>query len=276
MGSTTDYKELMSRFVGKFIGSVLGFAMAGPLGAVVGLILGHLHDVQRAPPKKRYASQDDNDFFQGFSINSYQRSIFSIGVIVLGAKLAKIDGPVTREEILAFRQAFRTSESQLDEVGRIFNNARSTADGYEPYAARLAQVFTEQPGLLEEILLGLFMIARADSSRLARSEILFLRRVCVLFGFTEEDFTRIATRAGVYMTSATPAPKKDTAYDVLGLPTTASEDVIKRTYRALVRKHHPDKLLAAGLPASRVSEATEHVKKINAAYSEICKMRGIK
>ena len=97
-----------------------------------------------------------------------------------------------------------------------------------------------------------------------------------MFALDESDFTRIASRAGVYMTSATPAPKHNTAYDVLGLPTTATEDVIKRTYRALVRRHHPDKLLAAGLPIARVNEATEKIKLINAAYSEICKARGIR
>ncbi|MGE4351881.1 MAG: DnaJ domain-containing protein, partial [Bdellovibrionales bacterium] len=71
-------------------------------------------------------------------------------------------------------------------------------------------------------------------------------------------------------------PKKDSAYDVLGLPTTATEEVIKKSYRSLLRKYHPDKLIAAGLPASRIAEATEKVKSINAAYAEICKTRNIK
>lgn len=137
-------------------------------------------------------------------------------------------------------------------------------------------MFGRQSPILEEVLAGLFYIAVADSVRLTRAEILYLRRVSVIFGFTEADFLRIAARIGITMTSAAPVPKRDTAYDILGLPTTATDDVIKRTYRALVRKHHPDKLVAAGLPAERVAEATEKIKTINAAYAEICKMRDIK
>ena len=75
------------------------------------------------------------------------------------------------------------------------------------------------------------------------------------YGFDERDFLRIAQRVGISLSSSPPIPKHDSAYDVLGLPTTATDDVIKRTYRALVRKHHPDKLLAAGLPAARIAEA---------------------
>ncbi len=267
----------MSRFVGKFVGVVLGFTQGGPVGAIIGLLLGHLHDSRGSyNASRKTAASAEKDFFRGLNVSDNQRSLFSVSVIVLGAKLAKIDGPVTREEILAFRQAFHTSEEQLDEVGHMFNNARATSDGYEPYAARLAQLFARYPSVLEEVLFGLFLIARADSTRLARTEILFLRRVAVLFGFDEQTFTRIAARAAISLTSAEPPPKKDSAYDVLSLPTTATPEVIKKTYRALVRKYHPDKLLAAGLPTSRVAEATEKIKRINAAYSEICKMRGIK
>lgn len=110
---------------------------------------------------------------------------------------------------------------------------------------------------------------------MSRPEIIFLRRVAVIFGFNEHDFTRIAARAGIRMTSVPPPPKKDSAY-VLGLPTTASVKDIKHTYHALLRKHHPDMLLAQGRPADQVAEATERMKRINAAYSEICKMRDIK
>jgi len=269
----------MARFVGKVLGGVLGLAMSGGFGGALGFLLGHLHDIRTDPAPKRAGAakeREQPDFLDHYRLTRHQRSIYSLGVIILGAKLAKVDGPVTREEILAFRHAFHTTEAQLDEVGHIFNHARSSADGYEPHAARLAQVFANQPALLEEILVGLFVIAQADSAHLTRAELLFLRRVAVLFGLAEEDFTRLAARAGVYLNSAPPAPKQDSAYDVLGLPTTATNDVVKRTYRALVRKHHPDKLAAAGLPASRVAEATERLKRINAAYDEICKKRGIK
>lgn len=267
----------MKRFVGKFIGGILGFTLAGPLGALAGLVIGHLKDVQVEMSRVYGNTQSEHDIFYEFPAPPKIRLIFAQSIIVLGAKLAKIDGPVTHDEVLAFRKAFRSHESHLDEIGRVFDSARNSADGYEPYAARLAQIFGRQNQILEEILIRFFFVAISDSPRLARQEVLFLRRVGVIFGFDEQNFLRIALRAGVSLNSAPPsAPKRDTAYDVLGLPTTATDEVVKRTYRALIRKHHPDKLVAAGLPADRVSEATEKVKTINAAYSEICKMRSIK
>jgi len=266
----------MSRFVGKFVGTVLGFALAGPGGALIGFVVGHLNDMRFTQPVRQQRAILEHDFFPDFSMSKHQRSVFSMGVIVLGAKLAKIDGHVSREEVLAFRRAFRTRDSQLAEVGRLFDEARTSPGGYEPYAARLAQVFQSHREILEEILAGLFYIAVADSPRLSRGEMLFLRRIAVMFNFGEQDFTRIAARVGLNLTTAPPAPKHDQAYDVLGLPTTATDIDIKRTYRTLIRKYHPDKLHAAGFAPDKIAEATEQMKRINAAYADICKIRNIK
>ncbi len=266
----------MKRFVGKFVGATLGFTIAGPGGALIGLVLGHLNDMSFDRPEPPHQQILEHDFFPDFSMNREQRSVFAIGVIVLGAKLAKVDGNVSREEIVAFRRAFRTRDSQLAEVGRLFDEARTSSSGYEPYAARLAQVFQGHKEILEEILAGLFYIAVADSPRLTRGELLFLRRIAVMFGFGENDFLRIASRVGLNLRSAPPPPKHDTAYDILGLPTTASDQEIKKTYRVLIRKYHPDKLVASGLSKEKVAEATEKMQRINAAYADICKVRGMK
>jgi len=270
------YNLTMARFVGKFVGTVLGLTIAGPLGGLFGFILGHLNDQRRADPEKGSRRIPKYDLFPDFVMSRQHKDLFSSCLIVLAAKLAKADGTVSREEVLAFRRIFRTPEAGLAEVGLRFDHARQTSEGYEPYAARMAQVFGRHSPLLEEVLAGLFYVAIADSPRLTRAEMVFLRRVSVIFGFSESDFARIGARVGLSLGSTPPAPKQHSAYDVLGLPTTASEDVIKRTYRALVRKHHPDKLLAAGLPAERIAEATEKIKVINAAYAEICKMRDMK
>lgn len=266
----------MSRYIGKFVGTVLGLLLGGPTGALIGFVLGHIKDRSEDTSTARRSQELEYDYFPDFPMSRHQRSVFAMGVIVLGAKLAKIDGHVTREEVMAFRRAFRTRESQLAEVGRIFDRARTSTDGYEPYAARLAQAFMTSPQLLEEVLAGLFYIAVADSPRLSRPEVLFLKRVAVIFGFNENDFNRIAARVGIRMVAEPPPPKKDSAYDILGLPTTATDETIKKSYRALIRKHHPDMLLAQGQPEAKIIEATERMKRINAAYSEICRLRDIK
>lgn len=267
------------------MGLIGGLLFGGPLLAAVGLVIGHIHDVSVSDGRRREANAPiDNDYFPDFVMNDQQRAVFTLSVIVLGAKLAKADGHVTREEVLAFRRAFRTRDAQLPEVGKLFDKARTSAEGYEPYAARLASAFRGSRSVLEEILFGLFVIALADSHRLSTPELLFLRRVAVIFGFNEGDFERLASRVGLSLrgssaSSSVPpsAPSSPPgAYHVLGLSVDASDKDIKRTYRALIQKYHPDKLMAQGKAPELIAQATENMKKINAAYNELCRLRGLR
>jgi len=256
---------------GKVVGGLLGLAFAGPLGAALGFIIGHAHD---------NLPEDSVNFWQtmrssnaGFGGNM-QQAAFTMGVIVLGAKMAKADGRVTREEIEAFKRVFRVPESQADAVGRLFNQARRSADGFEPYAFQLAQIFRNRPEVLEEVLGGLIIIGAADSGGLSPAELRFLSRVAIIFGFNDTDFMRIAARAGIKLEGQ--EKPHDESYAILGLRESASVEEIKKTYRVLIRTHHPDKLVAAGMPPEFVVTATEKMKRINVAYDRICKARGIK
>ena len=105
---------------------------------------------------------------QSKTIGDATRSIaFTIGVIVLGAKMAKVDGVVTRDEIAAFREVFRVPPEEVKNVGRIFNQARRDARGFEPYARQLGRMFRDRPQVLEQLMRGLFHIARADGASTA-------------------------------------------------------------------------------------------------------------
>ncbi len=267
----------MQRIVGKVAGILLGFAVGGPAGAVVGFVIGHLHDVKTMldARARSYRTEREDGACPGGFIDGLQQSTFTIGVIVLGAKMAKADGHVSREEIATFRRVFNIPGDQIEQAGKLFDQARQTASGYEPYAARLAQTFRRYPAVLEEILTGLFLVAAADRKGLSMAKTVFLRRVATIFGFTESDFIRIAARSGVRLPHQA-ARRQDNAYVMLGLPENASEAEIKRTYRALIRKHHPDKLVSEGLPPEMMAQATEKMKRINAAYASICKAKGIK
>ncbi len=200
-----------------------------------------------------------------------------MGVIVLGAKMAKADGRVTRQEIDAFKRVFNVRPEQEDQVGKIFNQARLSASGFEPYAFQLGHAFRGNPEVLEEILSGLFIIGAADSAGLSPAEVDFLKRVAVIFDFDLEDFERIAARSGIHFRGQErPRDSTHDAYEVLGLPVTATAIEIKTTYRALIRKHHPDRLVAQGMPPEFVATANEKMKRINGAYDTICRLRGIK
>ncbi|MEJ2124773.1 MAG: TerB family tellurite resistance protein [Alphaproteobacteria bacterium] len=95
---------------------------------------------------------------------------FTIGVIALGAKMAKADGVVTRDEVRAFKHVFRVPESEAQNVGRVFNLARRDMEGYESYAKQVARLFKNDQEMLHNILDALFYIAKADNVRKYRTK----------------------------------------------------------------------------------------------------------
>jgi DnaJ like chaperone protein len=267
---------------GKVIGGVLGFAIGGgPLGAVLGVAAGHAFD-----ERKKFGVApwpDPAERRNSFGGNARQAA-FTTGVIVLGAKMAKADGRVTRAKIDAFKRSFQIKPEDEARVGRLFDNARRSAEGFEPYAFSLAQTFCSNPVVLEEILSGLFLIAAADTG-ISPAEAHFLKSVAFTFNFGPEDFMRIAARTGVRLPSdeQTRAAGREAARDnagepfaILGVHSNTSNEDIKNAYRTLIRKHHPDRLVAEGLPPEFIATANEKMKRINGAYDTICKMRGIK
>ncbi|MDE2029726.1 MAG: TerB family tellurite resistance protein [Alphaproteobacteria bacterium] len=272
---------------GKAIGSVLGLWAGGPVGAAVGFIVGHIHDT-RPPANDQQAWSGLWGHYGDFAAN-VEQAAFTMGVVVLGAKMAKADGRVTREEIEAFKRVFHIRPDQEAAVGRLFDRARLSADGFEPYAFQLAHIFRRNAAVLEEVLSGLFIIAAADSHGLSRAETVFLKRVAFIFGFGSEDLARIAARSGVHMPGpdmssssgsgyrAPPPPNPSAeAFAILGVSETATVEEIKASYRALIREHHPDKLMAQGVPPEFIATATEKMKRINVAYDTVCRIKGIK
>jgi DnaJ like chaperone protein len=262
---------MKKKVLGKVVGGLLGLASGGPLGALLGLAIGHAHD-ERADDGTGFWNSMRMSY-TGFSGN-VQQAAFTMGVIVLGAKMAKADGRVTREAIEAFKRVFNVHPSQVASIGKLFDQAGQTANGYEPYAFHLAQIFKNNPAVLEEILSGLFIIAAADTGAITPAEMRFLERVGTIFDFGVDDFVRIAARAGVRI--ALKEKPRDESYAILGLKEDATPEQIKLAYRALIRKHHPDKLVAQGMPPEFIATANEKMKRINGAYDTICKQRGIK
>ncbi|MBM3520340.1 MAG: DnaJ family molecular chaperone [Alphaproteobacteria bacterium] len=189
---------------------------------------------------------------------------FTIGMIALGAKMAKADGVVTEAEVRAFRQVFHVPDAELPAVARVFNLARQDVAGFDYYAKRVARLFKARSVILEDVLDGLFHIAKADTG-IHPAEIEFLRAVAEIFGFSAAEFRSIQAR---HTGEAEADP-----YHVMGLAQGASLDAIRQRYRKLVRENHPDKHIAAGMPAEMVSLATSRLQKINEAYALILKER---
>lgn len=241
---------------GKIIGGVAGFALGGPIGALIGAMTGHAFD--------RMSEEGAPDGGLG---EDMRQTAFTVAVIALGAKMAKADGRVTRDEVETFKKVFRIPPEEAGNVGRFFNQAKQEAHGYEPYARQIANMFRNAPAVLEDLLDALFLIAKADGA-VHPNELEFLKRVATIFRFDDARFARI--REGHL------GPDEADAYAILGVPADIADAELKKAYRELVREHHPDTLIAQGLPREFIDVANEKLAAINDAFDRIGKERGFK
>jgi DnaJ like chaperone protein len=230
---------------GKLTGAAAGLAVGGPIGALLGGVAGHL--------------AIDHGSWSGGGEN-HKQVAFTIGVIALGAKMAKADGVVTRDEIEAFKEVFKVPKGEAQNVARIFNLAKQDVAGFELYARQLDRMFHKDRELLTDVMDGLFHIAVSDGC-LHPSEERFLSEVAKEFGFTPQEFLAIKGR---HFKCEMYDP-----YNILNSSPLASDAELRTQYHKLVAENHPDRLIARGVPAEFVDIATKKLAAINAAYEEV-------
>ncbi len=190
-----------------------------------------------------------------------ERSVaFAIAVIALGAKMAKADGQVTRDEVTAFRQVFTIPKGEEANAARVFNLAREDVAGFQDYAARIARMFGDDQRPLTDLMEGLFHIAMADGTY-HPAEDAFLQEVARIFGLGEPCFRSLRAQ---FVPDAPRDP-----YEILGVtPQTPLAD-IRSAWRQLVRETHPDAMMARGVPEEAVKLAEKRLIAINRAWDEI-------
>lgn len=185
---------------------------------------------------------------------------FTIAVIALGAKMAKADGLVTRDEVTAFRQVFHIPASETQNAARVFDLARKDVAGFDLYTTRIRDMFGAGHQALVDLLEGLFYIAVADGSY-HPNENAFLEEVARIFGVQSRDFVNMRAR---FVPDETPDP-----YCVLGIEPTADAETVRQAWRALVREYHPDRMVARGVPEEAMKLAEKRLIQANLAYEEI-------
>ncbi len=193
---------------------------------------------------------------------------FTIAVLALGAKMAKADGTVTRDEVTAFRRIFTFPPGEENHAARVFDLARQDVAGFDAYARKIARLFN--PGgqricaddhhVLVDVLEALFQIAIADGSYHA-GEDAFLTHVAQEFGLDESCFRVVRARL------VEGAPRDP--YDVLGLPRDASLAAARKAWKDLVRDTHPDVMQARGVPPEAMKLAERRLQLINEAWKAI-------
>ncbi|TCP62180.1 DnaJ like chaperone protein [Rhodovulum bhavnagarense] len=190
-----------------------------------------------------------------------ERSVaFTIAVIALGAKMAKADGQVTRDEVAAFREVFTIPPAEEANAARVFNLARQDVAGFEDYAARIARMFRKDREAICDLMEGLFFIAMADGAY-HPAEDAFLNRVAQIFGLGDRQFVTLRAR---FVPDAAPDP-----YTVLGVAPEDDLDKIRKIWRAEVRASHPDRMQARGVPQEAVKLAEKRLVAVNTAWERI-------
>jgi len=257
---------------GKIIGGVTGFALAGPFGAVVGAALGHAADSGGFGQFPGRLERRAGGFGPGrlAALLGRRDQLFAMGVVVLAAKLAKTDGPVVRAEIDAFRRSFRIPPEAVRDISRLFDRARDSQDSYEEYAAQLGDSFADNRGMLEDVLAALFVIARADGP-INRSEQAFLQTVCHRFHLGADAWERARDARPRRSFTA----EEDDPYKAMGMPRNATDEELRAAWLQLMRENHPDSLASRGVPAEFIARAGDKVARINAAWDQIKRERGL-
>ncbi len=255
---------------GMAIGGYIGSLFGGPLGAILGAVLGHKVEGAAFGQKPRrgvsYSAMPQRD----------RAKLFCASAAAMLAKMAKADGTVTEAEIAGVENAFfrlgftAAARRYAIEVFRRAKDDRHTIYEYaQEFAAAVDSVEVRE--LFYEIL---WDVACADG-HVSRMELLILQRIPRALCIRIDWYAYFASqRLGEQSRASSRDPLAE-AYAVLGASANDSADELKRKYRELAKKNHPDALRAQGLPEEMVGKATERMSRINEAWTRIKEARGI-
>jgi len=244
---------------GKIMGGSVGFMLGGPIGALVGISLGHalIDDKTRAG----YAEQ-------GRLTGQEQRqAVFFTAMFAMLGKMAKADGRVCESEIRVV-SSFMHDKLRLDTITQkfamqVFNEAKDNSTPFEDYARQFGQVFRGEQQLRMMFYEMLFSVALADGV-LHPAEEQILRSAPPLLGLHAAIFDTVKRQFVSDLSHH---------YAVLGLDESADMATVKKSYRKLVSEYHPDKVVSKGLPEDFVKFAEGKFREINEAYEAIQKAK---
>jgi len=237
---------------GSLIGGMVGLSLGGPFGMLLGSLIGG---------KISRARSGGTGNFGAFA---QPQQIFALSLIVLSAKLSKADGQVSKEELIAVRDKLKIPENEIKQVGKIFNKAKQESKGYEPYAQQIAQIYKNNPNVLEEVINILFYIAEADGN-VSQSELDMMQNIARIFGLNQAQFNSIK--------ESRKSSDKLNPYIVLESKPEEDLQAIRKRYLQLSKEHHPDILISKGVPQEVIAESKKKMRAINSAWDQIQKLK---
>ncbi len=259
---------------GKLIGGLLGLLVGNVFGLIVGVFIGHTFDRGLAATLK-FGSPEN---LERIKINFFETTFLLLGY------LAKADGRVSKQEIAHTEQIFNQmglSAQQRERAIELFRQGSAGDFQVEPAVAAFVQTCGSQRQLQQTMLLFLISLALADQ-KIEPAEHAALARIATLMGLGVAQLEQLLRMAqaqdhfhGQGGFAAQPGTSLEDAYAALGVDSSVTDKELKRAYRKLMSEHHPDKLIAKGVPEDMVKLATERSQEIQAANEMIRKHRGI-
>lgn len=245
--------------LGKIFGAGLGWVLGGgPIGAVIGLAIGSAFDKATENPNQQEQTKERKK-------RVTQSGDFNLALIVLSAAVMKADGKILKSELDFVKKFFVQSfgsEMAKEQIQVLKGVLKQNFDLNQINAqVRVSMRMTEKRLIMQY----LFGIAQADG-HVDQSEINVLQQIARQIGISTTEFLSMKA---MY----TGASSAITDYNVLGIKKSASNDEIKKAYRKLVVKNHPDKV--AHLGEDHVEAAKVKFQKIQNAYANVKKERGL-
>ena len=260
---------------GKLIGGAFGYMLGGPLGALLGAVLGHNLDAGL-----RRMDQLDSAGPFAFDERERTQSAFFTATFAVMGHIAKADGRVTADELQVATRLMRQMNLTPELVRaaqELFKQGKAPAFPLDEVLDQFRQECHRSRNLVRMFVEIQLFAAYADGS-VHPEERRILIYICQRLGVAADDFARLEAmiQAEVKLARGGDAgPSVADAYAILNVSPDVSDADLKRAYRRLMSQHHPDKLVAKGLPEEMMKLATEKTREIKQAYDRIKEARGL-
>ncbi len=260
---------------GKILGGFFGYIIAGSVGALVGIFIGNLFD-------KGLSSHFTSPHWAYNTVNRRLQETFYESLFSIMGYIAKSDGLISRNEIIMAQQIMREMHlSRTQRAACEHHYSKGKKQDFDLIATlnRFEHHCGNNHELIRLFITTIYRTAQVDG--LSKAKIQVVNSIFRRLGFAalhEQNTYREEFANKNYSqnnrSENTVSQNLYQAYTILGLDSSATKEEVKRAYRRLISKNHPDKLIAKGLPEAKIKEANHKTQIITKAYEQITRSHG--